>query len=543
MKRRHGDSNAYKAALDALRSTVSSVLLQDGAKAARSAARDAARDAVGAARGCLAGGDPDDVVQALDSSRSLMLFAATETRDLADRLEAAGHYDLAQRWRLAGGSELPNRFSGDLRHAVLAALAAKTGLLDAPSPAETAAALRALDADALVYLVPRDDDGPGFAALVPASGPTSLMVLLSLEIAADFDLEQCIRTLSGRDVAQHRDLSPQQRDEEVVQSADALCDLAWRAALGPIVEHYLPTLPEPATGRPRRLILVPLGPLALIPWQAARRHDGHYAIKHVAISLAPSARMLCRSAAQAPVPPSPAGLVVGDPDTGGPSPRLLAARVEAEAIHRAFYRYGRYIGTRADGTPSPSGAGSAQELRAWLQNARPGLGSMLHLACHGVVEAGREDPASYLLLANGDRITAREIVSLLASSGLESENRGDGREIGLAVLAACRTDRSIRGYDEACSLGTAFLAGGARTVLSTRWAVPDRATSVLMFMVHHYVTAENRPAWAALHEAQLWMLDPHRKPPPTMPEDLRRQLGRADVARTDAWAGFVHAGR
>ncbi|HEU5334041.1 MAG TPA: CHAT domain-containing protein [Actinocrinis sp.] len=545
VNRRRGESNPHKAALDGLRSLVFSVLLQDDATAARFAARNAARDAIGAARECLADGDPDDAVRALDSGRSLMLFAATEMRDLAPRLEAAGRHDLAQRWRQAGGSGQADRIPGNLRHDVLTALAGQSGLLDSPSPAEIAAALRALDADALVYLVPRDADGPGFAALVPASGPASLMVLLSLEIAADFDMEQCLRTLSDRGPRQNRDLSPQERQDDVVQSVDALSDLAWRAALGPIVEHYLPTLPKPAAERPRRLILVPMGPLALIPWQAARRPDGDYAIKHVAISLAASARMLCRSAAQAPVPPSPVGLVVGDPDTKKQSPELLAARVEAEAIHRAFYRYGRYIGTRADGSPSPSGAGSAQEVRAWLQDTRPGLGSTLHLACHGVIETGRDDPTAYLLLAGGDRITAEEIVSLLSRSGAEPdpERRGDRREIGVAVLAACRTGRSVHGYDEAYSLGTAFLAGGVRSVLSTQWAIPDRATSVLMFMVHHYLMVGRRPAWAALHEAQLWMLDPRREPPPTMPPDLRRQLDQADVARIDAWAGFVHAGQ
>jgi len=103
VNRRRGDSNPHKAALDGLRSVVFSVLSQDDATAARFAARGAARAAISAARGCLADGDPDDTIRALDSGRSLMLFAATEMRDLAPRLEAAGHHDLAQRWRQAGG--------------------------------------------------------------------------------------------------------------------------------------------------------------------------------------------------------------------------------------------------------------------------------------------------------------------------------------------------------------------------------------------------------------------------------------------------------
>ena len=245
--------------------------------------------------------------------------------------------------------------------------------------------------------------------------------------------------------------------------------------------------------------------------------------------------MLCRSAAWAPLPPGPLGLVVGDPDTRGRAPELTAARIEAHAIHQAFYRAGRYVGRRPDGTPSPAGTGTAKEVSDWLSRTRPGAGATLHLACHGVVETGPKDAASYLVLAGGDRLSAEEIVRLTA--------RGPDRGVALAVLAACRTGRSIHGYDEAYSLGTAFLAGGVRSVLSTQWSIPDQATSVLMFMFHHYLMARRLPVWAALRQAQLWMLDERRQPPQSMPARLRRQLDGAEPAAIEAWAGFVHWGQ
>ena len=37
-----------------------------------------------------------------------------------------------------------------------------------------------------------------------------------------------------------------------MDSLDALCDWAWRAAMGPLVERYLPGSPAPASGRPPR---------------------------------------------------------------------------------------------------------------------------------------------------------------------------------------------------------------------------------------------------------------------------------------------------
>jgi CHAT domain-containing protein len=117
------------------------------------------------------------------------------------------------------------------------------------------------------------------------------------------------------------------------------------------------------------------------------------------------------------------------------------------------------------------------------------------------------------------------------------------RSVDLAVLAACHTGLAITGYDEAYSLGTAFLAAGVRSVLSTQWAIPDEETSVLMFMFHHFLHSAHLPAWAALREAQRWMLNPRRIIPDDMPRPLRERLKPEKLAGVVAWAAFVHWGR
>jgi CHAT domain-containing protein len=280
---------------------------------------------------------------------------------------------------------------------------------------------------------------------------------------------------------------------------------------------------------------VPMGELARIPWQAARKSDGTYAIRWVAVSQAASARMLCHSAGLAPVPAAPSGLVVGDPDTGVPERDLRAARLEAYAIHQSFYRGARYLGRRPDDTSSRSGAGTPDEVREWLIANRPGAGTMLHLACHGFIRTDSGTETAYVLLAGGDRVTAEELTEVMG--------RAPERAIGLVVLAACRTGLAISGYDEAYSLGTAFLAAGVRSVLSTHWSIPDEATSVLMFMFHHYRMVEGLPAWDALRQAQLWMLDDERQIPKQMPPRLREQLDGGDPRAVVGWAGFVHWGQ
>ena len=528
-RQRLGADAPHETALDALRGVAWKVLLQDDTAAARAAALDGADSAVSVAWESLKYADPADAIRALDGGRALMLFAATEFRDVEARLAAAGRPDLADRWRRAEKAGERDRLPGHLRGEVLQVLSDGSGLLDPPSLTDIQTALRRLDADALVYLVPPGANGPGAAVLAPVEGPAGYMVLPGLAVEDGHEVEPYLTAIAQRDV------SPRRRRTDLAGSLETLCGWAWHAAIGPILESFVARLPEPASGRPPRLVLAPFGRLALIPWQAARRPDGVFALELAAFSQTASARMLCRAAALAPVPLAPVGLVVGDPATGEPRDRLEAARVEAYAVHQAFYRGGRYLGTRADGTPSRAGAGTGREVRDWLTSVSPGAGPVLHLACHGVIEAGGADPTSYLLLAGGDRIAADEIIRLMAAA--------PERAIALAVLAACHTGESAHGYDEAYSLGTALLAGGVRSVLSTQWAVPDDATSVLMFMVHHFLMAEKLPVWAALRRAQLWMLDDDRAIPPTMPGALRTRLALAEPARIEAWAGFVHLGR
>jgi CHAT domain-containing protein len=288
-------------------------------------------------------------------------------------------------------------------------------------------------------------------------------------------------------------------------------------------------------------VLIPMGDLARIPWQAARRRDGVYAVQLAAFSYAVSARMLCENAALAPVRLAATGLVVGDPDTGGRAGTLDAARLEAHAIRQAFYQGARYIGRRPDGSVSPSGPGTAEQVRSWLANREPAAGGMLHLACHGSFAAGLDDAKSQLLLAaagstgaGGGELSAEEILDLMAEV--------PDRHLGLVVLAACNTGRSIHGYDEAYSLGTAFLAGGARSVLSTQWSIPDAATSSMMFLFHYYLRHEGLPPWQALRQAQMWMLDPDPHAPGPMPAELLPVSGR-ERTTVAAWAGFIHYGQ
>ncbi|WP_461087739.1 CHAT domain-containing protein [Streptomyces deserti] len=279
------------------------------------------------------------------------------------------------------------------------------------------------------------------------------------------------------------------------------------------MEPLLKHLPR-GYGRVPSVVLVPMAELGAVPWHAARLpgRRGGRVCEQAGISYLPSARLLCEVAAR-PAAGTRQALVVGNPTRD-----LHHAGEEAEAVHRVFHPHGDLLGP---GTATPAA------VTDWLRRQRGGL---LHLACHGVVRQG-ERHSAYLALSGG-QLAAEEL----------TEGATRYRSLELVVLAACRTNVSGHGYDEAYSLSTAFLVAGARSVIGSLWPVPDEATSLLMYMTHHFMSRDGLPPGTALRSAQLWMLNDRREPPPGMPAHLRARV--RDIRGDDltAWAGFTHLG-
>ena len=556
-------ADSVDAALRGLAGYAWLALIQNDAPDAHSVVRHAAHRAAQLARAWTRPQDAADAARILEAGRALIVFAAQQTGTVATRLAETGHDALAEEWNCAVAAYGVDSVAPQLRLRAFCALAgvpvgpdgsieanvveAARGLVEPPEIEQIQAALRELEQDALVYLVAGEGDLPGFAVVVQADAEPVRITLPDLDMAEPQAFEQVVGRLSRA----ARDLKPATAGSVRLSAEDsvtALCDWAWRAAVDPLLDHLWATgLPERVAmddpDRPVRLVLAPMGELALVPWHAARCDFGeidgvHVGVRHAlhfaVFSYTASARMLCDVAARGHVPVSDAGLVVGDPDASDAVRDLPAARREAISIITSFYPDGTYLGRLRDGAEAADGGGTKQQVLDWL--ADPGGGTLLHLACHGSTSAdtGRDD-TSYVLLDGGARLSAEELINSLQAAS--------GHEIALAVLAACSTAKSGRGYDEAFNLGTVLLHHGVRSVISAQWPVPDEDTSVLMFMFHYFLKEADLPPGDALCAAQLWMLG-DREPPYCMPQDLRdrartRSVG-GDIA---AWAGFVHSGR
>ncbi len=172
--RTRGD-RAVTVGLDALRENAGDVLLQDSDENALRAARGGTSDAGEMARWFLRHGRTGAAIGALELGRGMVLHAATSGPGLAEVLEDAGHAGLAAEWAsaMASGATAESDAVSDLRYRIMLAIEgspAEARLLSPPSLPQIRAALTECGADALVYLLPRDEDGPGPAVLGEPGG-------------------------------------------------------------------------------------------------------------------------------------------------------------------------------------------------------------------------------------------------------------------------------------------------------------------------------------------------------------------------------------
>ncbi|MFF8959832.1 CHAT domain-containing protein [Streptomyces sp. NPDC014894] len=526
---------AIDAANEALATLAADVLLQHGAEHRLTTARNGASLGVRAALWAASHGRVEDAAAALELGRALVLRAAATSRAVPDLLEERGRPELAAAWRESGAAdsaELTGELPSTLRRQALEALGYRErgGLLGAPTLRELADGVGEAGADALIYLVPGSGgDAPGMLLAVGPEIGIGVGPLPMLSEAASGPLERYVDAANAR----YPDDADGGRERDWEEALSDLCDWAYEVAAHVLagLEEHLPG--DAADRRTPRVVLVPCGRLGIVPWHAARFPAGapyEYLCQALVISYAASGGQFLSTARRAPRDPVSAPAMVADPNL-----LLTYAELEVLELRETFYPgsrlYGDFAGLPADSVP----AGTPAELLALLAQDH----SMVHLATHGM--AGTRPTESALYLAPDD---AGGEPGRLTVTGLLDRPRPFGQEPAdgpLIVLSACETDLSTRDHDEALSLTTAFVSGGARDVIGSRWTTRDSASMLLMTVFHHHVRAGLGPV-DALRAAQLWMLDPDREDPGCLSEVLRAEIGRPDLRRPAVWAPFIHQG-
>jgi hypothetical protein len=526
------DTSALDTALESLTVLAADVLLQSGAEHGLMAARSGASRALRAARWALSYGRVHEAVTALELGRALVLQAASTSSVVPELLERAGRHDLAEAWRAAShgsgtdaGGGVPGMLPSTLRREALDALGYRQegGLLGTPTLSDLADGVAEGGADVLVYLVPGEDEDPG---AVIAVGPEIGVGVRPLPLLSGPESGPLERYLDA--TAAHQD---RPRDAATTQawedSLDELCGWAFQV-LGPVLASVEERLAAEGArdDRPLRAVLVPCGRLGIVPWHAARfppdaPHD--HLCRTTVVSYAASGGQFLRTVRRAPRDPAAAPVLVADPNMG-----LLHAEIEVMALRDSFYPEARLCGALYEADEDELVPGTPDDLLALLADGA----SLLHVASHG--SAGTRPTVSAVHLADGAGLTVTRL--------LDREDARAAADGPLVVLSACETDLSTRDHDEALTLTTAFVAGGARDVVGSRWTAKDSASALLMAVFHHHLTVDRLSPVDALRAAQLWMLDPERENPGSLHGELLRQMRRPGLERIALWAPFIHQG-
>ncbi|MGW2743732.1 CHAT domain-containing protein [Streptomyces sp. NPDC001450] len=539
------DVAALEAAKEALTALAADVLLQDGAEHGLLAARAGASRGVQAALWAASQGRLHEAVAALELGRALVLHAAAASSAVPELLDAGGHHELAEAWRAADTAEgtgagddgVPDELPSTLRRQALEALGYRRegGLLSTPTLSELADGIEESGADALVYLVPGEGGNPGVVLAVSPRLGAAVGVRPLLSGAGSGPLERYLDATAVRDADRNAPSAEQTWEEALT----ALCDWAFEV-LRPLLADVAERLAAEGDrdDRPLRLVLVPCGRLGIVPWHAARLPEEAthtYLCQTTVISYAASGSQFLRTLRRAPREPAAAPVLLADPGMD-----LTHAEVEVMALRDAFYGQARMCGGIFELADEELTPGTPDDVLAFLADGT----SLLHVASHG--SAGTRPTVSALRLAASEDTgeTAEEAgPGLLTVTRLLDRPDQQGAEDGpLVVLSACQTDLSTRDHDEALTLTTAFVAGGARDVVGSRWTTQDSASALLMAVFHHHLTVDGLSPVDALRAAQLWMLDPHRTNPGSLGGELLRQLERPDLDRIALWAAFIHQG-
>ncbi len=295
-------------------------------------------------------------------------------------------------------------------------------------------------------------------------------------------------------------------------------DSLGRLLLGPVADRL----------RDQRLVIVPDGALALVPFAALTLPQGREPVltRHEVVYL-PSASVLAAQRAEAGARQVPRGTtpaktvsIFADPiferddpriEKAAPGPRLegspgpVVAR-QGEAVALVLPDLDRLPFTRREAEAIAGVVPADRRLTLLDGDARrtPVVDGelsgyrILHFATHGVIN-DRIPELSGLMLSQFDA-QGRALDGFV---GLRDISDLDLRA-GLVVLSGCRTalGKEVRG-EGLIGLTRAFMVAGASRVVASLWQVRDQATAELMKRFYRGMLAEHLSPAAALRAAQL----------------------------------------
>ncbi|MES1241762.1 MAG: CHAT domain-containing protein [Acidobacteriota bacterium] len=307
---------------------------------------------------------------------------------------------------------------------------------------------------------------------------------------------------------------------------------------------------EPWIAAGDRIVLVPDGPLHLLPFAALMRKDGQYLVEWKPLSTVLSGTVFAelkkqrRDTVAGAEPSSRQWVAFGDPWF---PPRLAGSRpADIEEIRlrslstRAQLPWKRLPQSRRE-VEEIAALFPADQRRTYLdreasEERAKAVGRdarILHFATHGYVDDRSPFDSALVLsipegLAEGNDNGLLQVWEIFESVRLDAD---------LVVLSACETGLGeIRGGEGIIGLTRAFQYAGARSVLASLWRVEDEATAELMQRFYRHLR-DGKTEDEALRAAQLDLI----RRPLRVPDGRGGWTGR-NAAAPYFWAALQLVG-
>lgn len=334
---------------------------------------------------------------------------------------------------------------------------------ESPTSAEIKAIAARLDATLVEYLVTGD---ALYAWVVSSTGAVQATTVKA-------GRERLTRLVADlRQAIERADLAALRNPEALRPALRELHDLL----IAPL-DEWLPASPA------ETVVLVPHGPLALLPFAALEDAAGTPLIERHTLAIAPAisvfrytpAKARLHSPARSPAlvvaaPLSPEGSDLAPLSGAADEGRLVAATLGGEGVRLL-------IGARASEATVKRESGAAR---------------LLHFATHALVSPDRPAASSLVLAPGGGEDGYLDVGEIF---GLDLQ-------AGLVVLSGCSTAAGRLTADGIFGLTRAFIYAGSPSVVVSNWDVSDQATTYLMNRFYQELRAGSSKA-SALRTAAL----------------------------------------
>lgn len=233
----------------------------------------------------------------------------------------------------------------------------------------------------------------------------------------------------------------------------------------------------------KQLIIIPHGPLFLVPFAALMNQQGKYVVENSVLSVVPAVSVLQSTAKLRDVSLNDNTLLA----FGNPKTEMFATLGSLPYAEKEVVKAAELFGAAKSTTRLGGDA-----TRATFINTAP-KSAVVHMACHGIINEEQPTLSGLVLAKDGNDDGFMTVKDILGLPSLKSK---------LIVLSACQTGRGKITGDGVIGLSRAFIAAGTPSVIVSHWNVDDVIAEYQMEVFYKSLLAGKGKA-EALRDAQL----------------------------------------